>query len=49
MLFTNAATIAMPLGFGLLATATSHAAPMWLMAVLALVALWPASRLAPKT
>jgi MFS family permease len=45
MVFTNAATIAMPLLFGVLAAATTVAAPMWLMAVLLLAARWPASRL----
>jgi MFS family permease len=45
MLFTNAATIAMPLLFGLLATATTSAAPMWLMAALLVAARWPARRL----
>ena len=42
MLATNGATIAMPLGFGFLATATTAAAPMWLMAALLLAAQWPA-------
>jgi MFS family permease len=46
MMFTNAATIAMPLMFGLLAAATTDAAPMWLMAALMIVARWPARRLA---
>jgi MFS family permease len=45
MLFTNAATIAMPVGFGLLAAATTQAAPMWLMAALLLAARWPLARL----
>jgi len=45
MLFTNAATIAMPVLFGLLATATTSAAPMWLMAALLVAARWPARRL----
>jgi MFS family permease len=45
MLFTNAATIAMPIGFGFLAAATTSAAPMWLMAVLMLAARWPLARL----
>lgn len=45
MLFTNAATIAMPLGFGFLAAATTSAAPMWLMALLLLAARLPAQRL----
>jgi MFS family permease len=48
MLFTNAATIAMPLGFGFLAAATP-AAPMWLMAALLLAARLPAQRLALVT
>lgn len=38
MLATNAATVAMPSSFGVLATATSAAAPMWLMAALMVVA-----------
>jgi MFS family permease len=46
MVFTNVATIAMPAGFGLLAVATSTAAPMWLMAALLIAARWPARRLA---
>jgi MFS family permease len=47
MLFTNAATISMPLLFGLLAAATSNAAPMWLMAALLVAARWPVRQLAP--
>lgn len=42
MLTVNAATIAMPVGFGVLATATAAAAPMWLMAGLLVLAQWPA-------
>jgi len=42
MLATNGATIAMPLGFGLLASAAAVAAPMWLMASLLVLAQWPA-------
>ena len=45
MLFTNAATIAMPVGFGFLAAATTSSAPMWLMAALLLLARVPARRL----
>jgi len=45
MVFTNAATISMPLLFGVLAAATTVAAPMWLMAMMLLAARWPASRL----
>ncbi len=45
MVFTNAATIAMPLLFGVLAAATTVAAPMWLMAAMLLAARWPARRL----
>jgi predicted MFS family arabinose efflux permease len=45
MVFTNAATIAMPLLFGMLAAATTVAAPMWLMAAMLLAARWPAGRL----
>lgn len=45
MLFTNAATITMPLGFGFLAAATTSAAPMWVMAAALLLALGPARRL----
>jgi MFS family permease len=48
MLFTNAATIAMPLGFGLFAAATTSAAPMWLMAALLLAARMPVRQLARK-
>ena len=47
MLFTNAATISMPLMFGLLAAATTNAAPMWLMAALMVAARWPAKKLGP--
>jgi MFS family permease len=45
MLATNGATIAMPLGFGALASATVAAAPMWLMAALLFAAQWPAGAL----
>jgi len=45
MLATNGATVAMPVGFGLLAAATLSAAPMWLMASLLLAAQWPARAL----
>jgi len=45
MLATNGATVAMPVGFGLLAAATLSAAPMWLMACLLLAAQWPARAL----
>lgn len=48
MLFTNAATIAMPVGFGFLAAATTSAAPMWLMAALLLLARVPARGLSAK-
>jgi MFS family permease len=44
MLFTNAATIAMPVGFGLLAAITSPGAPMWLMAAVLVAARWPAAK-----
>jgi MFS family permease len=42
MLTVNGATVAMPVGFGLLAATTALAAPMWLMAGALLVAQWPA-------
>jgi len=42
MLVTNGATVAMPVGFGLLAAATVAAAPLWLMAGLLVAAQWPA-------
>ncbi|MDI4633877.1 MFS transporter [Pelomonas sp. V22] len=45
MLTVNSATVAMPLGFGLLASVTGAAAPMWLMASLLLAAQWPARSL----
>jgi MFS family permease len=45
MLFTNAATIVMPSGFGLLAAASVAAAPLWLMAGLLVAAQWPAGAL----
>lgn len=48
MLFTNAATIAMPVGFGLLAAATTSAAPMWFMAAVLLAARVPVRRLARR-
>jgi hypothetical protein len=44
MLCTNAATIVMPMLFGLLAAASVPAAPMWLMGALVLLAQWPAAR-----
>lgn len=46
MLATNGATVAMPLGFGLLAGATLAAAPMWLMAALLTAAQASARRIA---
>jgi MFS family permease len=45
MVFTNVATIVMPVGFGLLTLVAGHAAPMWLMATLLIAARWPARRL----
>jgi MFS family permease len=45
MLATNSATIAMPVGFGLLAAATAAAAPLWLMAGLLVAAQWPAAQI----
>ena len=45
MLFTNAATISMPLAFGLLAAATTSAAPMWLMAAMLVATRWPLAQL----
>jgi len=45
MLATNAATIGMPLLFGLLAGATARAAPLWLMSSLLALAWWQAGRL----
>lgn len=45
MVATNAATVAMPVGFGLLAAASVSAAPLWLMAGLLLLAQWPAAKL----
>ena len=45
MLVTNCGTVAMPLGFGLLAGATVAAAPMWLMAGTLVLAQWPAKAL----
>jgi len=49
MVFTNVATIAMPVGFGLLAAVTTTAAPMWLMAILLMAARWPAQQLKPSS
>ncbi|TDM06742.1 MAG: MFS transporter [Ideonella sp. MAG2] len=48
MLATNAATIVMPLSFGVLAAASVPWAPMWLMAGLVLLAQIPASRIQAK-
>ncbi len=48
MLFTNAATIAMPVGFGFVAAATTTAVPMCLMALLLLAARIPARRLSSE-
>ena len=45
MLFTNAATVSMPLAFGLLAAATTSAAPMWLMAAMLVATRWPLAQL----
>ena len=45
MLTVNVATVAMPVGFGLLASAFVVAAPMWLMAGLLVAAQWPAQSL----
>jgi MFS family permease len=45
MFCTNAASIPMPSGFGLLAAATFPAAPMWLMASLIGLAMVPAKRI----
>ena len=38
----GASTVAMPVGFGLLAAATVIAAPLWLMAGVLIAAQWPA-------
>jgi len=45
MLTVNVATVAMPVGFGLLASAFVVAAPMWMMAGLLVAAQWPARAL----
>jgi MFS family permease len=45
MLTVNVATVAMPVGFGLLASAFVIAAPMWMMAGLLVAAQWPAGAL----
>ena len=45
MLTVNVATVAMPVGFGLLASAFVVAAPMWMMAGLLVAAQWPAGAL----
>jgi MFS family permease len=44
MLCTNGATVCLPLGFGALSAAASPAAPLWLMALLLVVAQWPAAQ-----
>jgi predicted MFS family arabinose efflux permease len=50
MLAINGATITMPVGFGLLASATVAAAPMWLMAGLLVAVQWPTRTLhRPRT
>ena len=49
MLTVNVATVAMPVGFGLLASAFVVAAPMWLMAGLLVAAQWPAGALRRKS
>jgi len=46
MVFTNMATIAVPVGFGLLAQVASSAAPMWLMAAMLIAARWPVRAIA---
>lgn len=46
LLASNGATVAMPLGFGLLASATLAAAPLWLMAGLLLAAQASAAKVA---
>jgi len=45
MVFTNAATLAIPASLGFLAAATTAAAPMWLVAGVLVAARWPAARL----
>lgn len=45
MLAANGATVAMPLGFGVLATASVAAAPLWLMASVLVGAQWAARRI----
>jgi MFS family permease len=45
MVTVNVATVAMPVGFGLLASAFVVAAPMWMMAGLLVAAQWPAGAL----
>jgi len=44
MLVSNGATVAMPLGFGMLASASVPFAPLWLMASLLIGAQWSARR-----
>ncbi|SEK53038.1 Predicted arabinose efflux permease, MFS family [Roseateles sp. YR242] len=44
MLASNGATVAMPLGFGMLATASVPFAPLWLMASLLVGAQWSARK-----
>ncbi|MET0520124.1 MAG: MFS transporter [Burkholderiaceae bacterium] len=46
MLATNGATVAMPIGFGVLAAGTAAVAPLWLMASLLVLAQWPARTIA---
>jgi MFS family permease len=46
MTVTNAATVGMPMLFGLMSASMATAAPLWLMAALLLMAQWPAMGLA---
>ncbi len=43
MLFTNATSVLMPVGFGSAAALLGTAAPLWLMAALGVLA-WPTTR-----
>ena len=45
MMVTNAATVGMPVLFGLMSSGVGTASPLWLMAALLLLAQWPARQM----
>lgn len=46
MTVTNAATVGMPMLYGLMSASSTMAAPLWMMALVLLLAQWPAMGLA---